>query len=325
MHMFLRRIPLALAIVVILGSTPACALKTVAMKSVANSLAKSGDSFAGDADPALIRDAAPFSLKLLESLLEELPRHRGLLLAACSGFTQYSYAFVESDAELIRETDYRGFVRLQDRARNMYVRGRDYCLNGLELRYPGMRALLATDARAALRRTGKPDVALLYWTAAAWGRTIAISLDRPALIDDIPIVQALIQRALELDESFKQGALHEVMIALESAPEAMGGSPIRARQHFDRAIALSQHRSAAPYVTFARSVLLPQQKRDEFAAMLQEALQIDVNGSRPLRLSNILAHEQAQFLLDHLDDLFLGGQGTDAETARRNAETKWRY
>lgn len=308
-----RNITVLMSLVVVLGSTPACALKRVAMTSVANSLSKSGDSFAADADPALIRAAAPFSLKLLESLLEELPRHRGLLLAACVGFTQYSYAFIEHDAEFIRDSDYSGFVRLQDRARGLYLRGRDYCLRGLELKYAGMREALAADAAGAATRAGKADVPLLYWTAASWGRTIAISLDRPALISDLPAVQALVRRALQLDESFRQGALHEVMIALESAPEAMGGSPERARRHFERALSLSNRGAAGPYVTFARSVLLPQQKREEFTQLLNQALEIDVNANRPLRLANILAQQQARFLLDHLDDLFLG-----------TTEGKWR-
>jgi predicted anti-sigma-YlaC factor YlaD len=317
MRTTLRRLTLLLPLALAIGGAQGCALKHLAMNSVANSLAKSGDSFGGDDDPALIRDAAPFSLKLLESLLEELPRHRGLLLAACSGFTQYSYAFVESDAELIKDSDYRGFVRLQDRARNMYLRGRDYCLRSLELGYPGIRTRLAADPPGALRRMGQADVPLLYWTAASWGRTIAISLDRPALIDDLPAVQALIRRALQIDEAFKQGALHEVMIALESAPEAMGGSPERAREHFERALTLSSHASAGPYVTFARSVLLPQQKRVEFTEMLNRALEIDVDANRPLRLANILAQQQARFLLEHLADLFLDGPEDAAARAKR--------
>jgi predicted anti-sigma-YlaC factor YlaD len=270
----------------------------MAMNSVADSLARSGDTFAADNDPELIRSAVPFSLKLVESLLAELPRHRGLLLAACSGFTQYGYAFVESDAEFIKESDYRGFQRLQDRSR-------EYCLRSLELRYPGIGALLAAGRPDAAHRVGKADVALLYWTGAAWGKAVSLSLDRPAFVGELPAIRLLIARALELDESFGRGALHDVMVSVESAPEAMGGSPARARQHFDRSVALSNGRSAGPYVAFARAVLLPAQKRDEFVQMLTQALLIDVDGEPSLRLANILAQDQARFLLDHLDDLFL--------------------
>ena len=65
---------------------PGCSLKRVAINSVANSLAETGDTFAADPDPELIRGAVPFSLKLVESLWVEVPNQRGLLLTACSGF-----------------------------------------------------------------------------------------------------------------------------------------------------------------------------------------------------------------------------------------------
>jgi predicted anti-sigma-YlaC factor YlaD len=284
---------------------PGCALKRVAMNSVADSLSRNGDTFAADNDPELIRAAVPFSLKLVESLLVELPRHHGLLLTACSGFTQYAYAFVESDAEYIKDSDYRGFERLQDRSRTMYLRARDYCLRGLELKYPGIEVRLASGRADAATAVRKADVPLLYWTAAAWGKAVAISLDRPALMNDLPAVRLLLHRALDLDASFNRGALHDVMIAIESVPEAMGGSPERARAHFERSVALSNRQSAGPYVTFARSVLLPAQQREAFVEMLMQARRIDVNSDPSLRLANILAQQQAQFLLDHLDDLFL--------------------
>ena len=75
-----RLLVLALAAVVGAG----CSVKKLAVNGLADSLAASGDSFASDEDPDLIRDAVPFSLKLMESLLAEVPEHQGPLLSACS-------------------------------------------------------------------------------------------------------------------------------------------------------------------------------------------------------------------------------------------------
>jgi predicted anti-sigma-YlaC factor YlaD len=290
---------------VLVAVSAGCSLRKMAMGSVANSLSKSGDTFASDDDPELIRAAVPFSLKLVESLLAELPEHRGLLLTACSGFTQYGYAFVDHDSEFVKTDDYARFTGLQDRARRLYLRGRDYCLRSLELKYGGIRRALAADAAAAARRIERAELPLLYWTVASWGKAVSLSLDRPELIGDLPIVQVLVRRALALDESFNRGALHEVMISIEAVPEAMGGSRARARQHFERAVALSEGAAAGPYVSFARSVLVPEQRRDEFVEHLQRALDVDVDALPALRLPNILAQQQARFLLDHADDLFL--------------------
>ena len=76
------------------------------INSAANALSASGTSFAADDDPELIRDATAFSLKTVEMLLEERPEHAGLLLTAAKGFTQYSYGFVQQDADFIEEEDF---------------------------------------------------------------------------------------------------------------------------------------------------------------------------------------------------------------------------
>jgi len=280
--------------------------RKIAINSVANTLAESGDTFASDSDPELIRDAVPFSLKLVESLLVEVPKHRGLLLTACSGFTQYAYAFVDTDAELIKHEDFTRHTRLQDRARKMYLRARDYCLRSLELAYPGLTAKLTRDPVQAAAVVRKKDVALLYWTGASWGKAVALSLDQPKLAGDFPIVQAIIRRALALEETFGMGAIHEIMITLESLPAEMGGDRERARQHYQKSIELAQHNAASPHVTYAVGVMLPQQKKDEFVALLKRALDVDLDREPKFRLANVLAQQYAQYLLDHLDELFLG-------------------
>jgi hypothetical protein len=67
--------------------TTGCSIKRVAVNQLGHALAAGGTTFSSDDDPELIRAAAPFSLKLMESLLAESPRHAQLLTATASGFT----------------------------------------------------------------------------------------------------------------------------------------------------------------------------------------------------------------------------------------------
>src|SRR3954453_18854429 len=83
-----------------------CSFKRFAVNQVGNALAGGGTTFASDDDPELVKAAVPFSLKLMESLLAESPRHEGLLFATASGFTQYSYAFVQQDADEMEGKDF---------------------------------------------------------------------------------------------------------------------------------------------------------------------------------------------------------------------------
>jgi predicted anti-sigma-YlaC factor YlaD len=299
-----------LAVALMVTVAPACSLKRIAVNTVANALAESGDTFASDPDPELIRAAVPLSLKIIESLLEDAPRHRGLLLTACSGFTQYAFAFVDQDAEMLKLEDYTRHARLQQRARQMYLRARDYCLQRIEVDHPGFTAKLALDPEGTAAAFTKEDVPVIYWTAASWGKAVALSLDRPALAGDFPIVRALVLRALALDESFNHGAIHEVMITLESLPPDMGGDRGRARRHYERAVELAAGNAAGPHVAYATGVLLPQQQRTAFAAHLERALRVDVERAPSRRLANLLAQEYARYLLSHLDELFLTEGGS---------------
>src|SRR6516225_6260257 len=82
-----------------------CSIHKYALNKASDALSQSGNTFASDDDPELIKAAAPFSLKLMESVLAENPRHVGLLTAAASGFTQYSFAFVQQDADELEVHD----------------------------------------------------------------------------------------------------------------------------------------------------------------------------------------------------------------------------
>jgi hypothetical protein len=78
---------------------PGCTtLRQTAVNQLSDALAKGGSGFANDDDPELVREAAPFSLKLIESLLAENPSHRGLRLAAASGFAQYACRILAATA-----------------------------------------------------------------------------------------------------------------------------------------------------------------------------------------------------------------------------------
>src|ERR1022692_1363880 len=139
-----------------------CSLKRMAINQVGNALASGGTTFESDEDPDLVAAAIPFGLKMYESLLEETPKHTGLLLAAATGFTEYSYAFVDSRIDEAREESLERADALRNRARKLYLRANRYGMRGLEARYPGFGAALDSDAATALKRTDKRDVALLY-------------------------------------------------------------------------------------------------------------------------------------------------------------------
>ena len=151
----LRCIAAMLALVVSTG----CSIKKFAISRMADSLAsQSTSSFATDDDPELIGDALPFALKLMEGLLDQVPQHRGLLFATSSGFTQYSYVWVQQPADEMERQDVERAKVMRLRARKLYLRARDYGIRGLEVKHPGFGRALRHDAKFAVRAATKRDV-----------------------------------------------------------------------------------------------------------------------------------------------------------------------
>jgi predicted anti-sigma-YlaC factor YlaD len=295
-----------LLVALTLGATGCTTLKQKAVNTVGDALAGGGTAYASDDDPELIRAAAPFSLKLMESLLAETPHHRGLLLAATSGFTQYGYAFVQQDADELETTNVAAANVLRDRARRLYLRARDYGLRGLAVTHPNFAASLRANPSKAARTCTAADVPLLYWTAASWAAAISIKKDRPDLIAELPQVEALLDRALALDEAFDRGAIHSLLITYEMARTGGSGDPVvRSRAHFERAVALGGGHEASPLLAFAEAVCVQQQDRTLFESLLRQALAIDADARPASRLVNLIMQRRARWLLAHIDDLFL--------------------
>jgi hypothetical protein len=300
----------------------ACSIRRFAVRSVANSLTSGPDVYGTDEDPELVRDALPFGLKTMESLLAVVPEHQGLLLTLCKGYTMYAFAYVQSEGDLLVNSDYAKSVALHQRALKLDLRARGYGLRGLEARYKGISAELRLDPAKAAARIQKRDVPMLYWTGAAWGSAISLGKDQPELLADLPAIHALVDRGLQLDEGYEGGAFHEAMIVLDALPEAMGGSESRARGHFARAVELSHDAKPGPYVTLAQSIAVQKQDRREFRSLLEKALTYDPEKDPANRLATIVIERKARALLDHQDEFFLDDADSTAPDSTQNQEKR---
>jgi predicted anti-sigma-YlaC factor YlaD len=296
-------IPFAILFVTVLAG---CSVRKFAVNKLGDSLAHGGTSYASDNDPEFIGQAVPFSLKLIEGLLDDSPDHRGLLFAAASGYTQYSYVYIQLPAEEVEGSDVNKSEAMRDRARNLYLRGRDFGLHGLEVKHRGFSTAIRTNPSQAVQVAKANDVPLLYWTAVSWGAAISISKDHPDLIAEQPQVQALIDRAYQLNPDYNHGVIDEFLITYEPARQGIKSDfAERCKFHFNRAVKLTEGKMAAPYVAFAESVSIQKQNRAEFESLLHQAMAINPNGRMEWRLNNIIMQHRAAWLLSREDDLFL--------------------
>jgi predicted anti-sigma-YlaC factor YlaD len=298
-----------LLLALLLGSAPlfgGCFLKSMAVDSIADSLAGTGDTFSSDNDVQLVGEAVPFSLKLMESVLAATPRHTGLLTALSKNFTQYGYAYIQSRAEAAADDSYKESRELKLRAKKLYVRARDYGLRGLETRFNNFGKDVRKDPQAAVKRAEKKDVELLYWTGVAWMAAISLGKDDASLISDVPQAEALIYKAYALDPDYDQGSIHDFLITYEgSRPAMMGGSVKKAKEHFEASLKLNQGEHASTYVNYAEAVCLKEQDKACFEEMLDKALALDPDHKVSSRLVNLIMQKRARWLRSRMDKLFV--------------------
>ena len=277
----------------------------MAIDTLGDALASGGSVYEADADAMLVGDALPFSLKLLDSLIAESPRHRGLLVAGSRAYLLYAYGYVGFEADRVARQDVDRAKPVRDRTRDLALRSHGYALRGLELRHPGLAAGVAADADAALRAvTDARDVDLLYVAAASLAVAIGNAKADAALLARLPEVDALLARALALDEAWNDGALHELAVSWQAARPGM--SDRRAIDaHYERALALSRGTRAALFVAYAEAVAVRDQDHKLFDSLVARALAVDAEARPQERLQDALAKARARWLAGQADHLFV--------------------
>lgn len=289
---------LALAVLLLGG----CSIKKTVVNYAGDAISGGGGVWSSDEDPELIKEALPFGLKTNESLLEVSPEHKGLLEATATGFLAYAL-LIKEDADRVEASDLDAARKLKTRSSKLFIRGRDYALRALEQRHPGFAEGLMSDLDATLAQTDAEDAPFLFLAGAGWAGALGADTDNLELVAEFPTAGALVQRVLEVDDSFKKGSAHEFMVSYEAARP--GGSIEAARQHYARALELSGGKRASLYLALAEGVSVGEQDVNEFRLMLQSARAVDVDAEPDDRLLNIVAQERAEWLEGRIPDLFL--------------------
>jgi predicted anti-sigma-YlaC factor YlaD len=290
-----------------------CSINKLAMDAVSDVLGgtEGGNVFTADNDPQLVKDALPFSLKLYETLLQKSPDHTGLLLNTGMGFIMYANAFVHTPADMLPDVEYRKQEEMLERAKKLYLRGRDYIFRAIEVRHPGFMELVETEnsgllESALFKEMTKEDVPYLYWCSAGWFAAISVDFFDLDLSVGLSKASALMEKAYQLDPDFNDGMIHQFYILYYSSlPADMGGDEQKARYHFEKAVELSDGTDPTPYVSLATTLSIKNQNREEYVTLLEKALSIDPNADPDNRLLIIVMQDKARWYLDHIEDFFI--------------------
>jgi hypothetical protein len=241
-------------------------------------------------DPALIESGVPAYLLAVDGLISQNPDSVALLSAGAQLFALYGSRFVTPDRAVTLTAKAR---RYGDRA---------ICLT----HEPACHWADAdyTQLVAELEGVGEKEIGPLYSYAVAWLSYLEATSEDWTAVAELPWVEAVLERALALDETYEEGALHAYLGILNSLrPPALGGKPDVAREHFERAIELSGGRDLSIKVEYARRyarLVFDQELHDRLLTEVLDA-PVDAPGKT---LFNVLAKQEAQTLLASSKEYF---------------------
>jgi len=262
------------------------------LSSVTGSLSENlSQAILDNDDPDTVRDALPAYLLLTDALLRTSPGNRSLLLAASALYGSYAVGFTEDS----------------ERARRLTQRSLDYALEAAcraDTESCAIKNMPIDDFNDWVASRTRGDAQLLYEVGVAWAGWMQARSDDFRAIVDLPRVQGLMLRVVELDETWDDGGAHLYLGVFDTLlPKAYGGHPERGRKHFERAEELSGGRYLMTKVLYARQYARLIHDRALHDRLLEEVMSSDP--SLPGKtLINLIAKEQARELLMTADEYF---------------------
>ena len=288
-----------------------CNMTQLAVETQADIMERAYPAIETQTDYDFARLGIPANLVQLDGLLRVAPDNERLLALASQGYASYAYGFVEDEMQQAEsQGDLEAFDWQRARARSMYLKARDYGLRQLRVLEPEFPEVLPRDpdqlARVLNENFRDPEQAApLFWTGNALGSAINISRDDPALVADLPLARVLVKRSVELDETYYHASGHVFLgVANASLGESMGGNPAQGRQHFERALALTQRRALLAQVNYAQAYAVQKSDKPLFTSLLNEVLKAPLQ-TGALALPNTIAKRRARRLLAQVDTLIL--------------------
>lgn len=218
-----------------------CSLQKFALKTTSGLFSYGIEALYSEPDLPIAETAIASNLKLLDGFHLADPKNKEILEMLTQGYASYSLAFLEENQP--------------ERASLFYLRARDYGFKRLEQTKAFKNGIPEKEADFARRlpEIKKSEVPALFWTAFAWAGWVNLNRDKPQAVFDLNLVKAMMNRVLELDETFFFGAAHLFWGSIYgSLPPLLGGSPEKAKEHFDRAIEISEDKFLIAQVYYAR-------------------------------------------------------------------------
>jgi TRAP transporter TatT component family protein len=295
-----RLIPFAVGAALAVG-TSGCLKKILLDGQISSTRTASAavNSFS-DWDAAL--RAASAGLAQFEGLHYLAPDNEDALFLLSRGWAGFGYGFIEDEMEQAQdqygeESEMAAYHK--QRAIGAYSRSIWYGLQILEARNPGFEEAkrnTPTMKEWLLAFDGPEDAEYLFWVGQAWmGRVNLLQGEDegPAAAADLFVGVLMMERSVELDETYSYGSGHAVLGAYHSRSAMASEELVDAKKHFDRALELTEGKALLVKVNLATRYYCTKVDKEAYVKTLKEVL--DAGDTLPeQRLQNTIAKRRAR-------------------------------
>ncbi len=250
-----------------------------------------GNAILSQTDPEVASASLPTFMVMMDSLVLDAPENPAILSASANLNGAYASLFASSDEQAKQLTE----KALQQARTAICTEITAICSqNNLSL----------DQFQEILSNVDDDNIDLLYALGTAWAGWIQTHTDDWNALAQVPKVEAVMKRVVELDERYEWGRGHLYLAVINSQlPPALGGKPETGRMHFEKAIKISEGQDLITKVEFARQyarLMFDQALHDQ---LLKEVIEAKTTVAT-LNLSNAVAKQQAKQLLSTSKEYF---------------------
>lgn len=237
-----------------------------------------------ESDLILAEAAFAPNIELLEGMIVNDPENPELRSYMIQAYNGYAFSFVEDND--------------RERASRLYYRGVKHGFAAFKHQGLDLEKLSVDEIQSAVAGKGMDSVPLMFWMASCWAKWIDLNRDDPVAISQLSKASTLMERVIELDETYYYGGPHWFFGVFYGGRAPMfGGDFDKSRQHFDRGRQLTGNKLLI--IDLFQAQFLARQMLDQ--QMFHDKLTAIINAPHGLypevELLNRVAKEKAGILL----------------------------